>query len=213
VEGAARRADMNGQLKMYSIRRREFALSYGDTLEIRGPDTDEVLAVAVERPGIIVNLLALFPRRSGLHIFLPNKIVVSTGNDAKTGEVALTVYRRVSPFRPKMVTKDKNGNTVWTIKGKNKGWGYEFRVLNISNQEVGQLSFDYRELAAKCRFYGVEIGSVVRAARLDDRRDGFDIQLSDPHVLSHKDGISAERSVLLLAAGFTVYMLEKGPED
>ena len=42
---------------------------------------------------------------------------------------------------------------------------------------------------------------------------GFDIQLFDPHVLSHKDGISAERSVFLLAAGFTVYMLEKGPGD
>jgi hypothetical protein len=204
---------MNEQLKMYSIRRLLFAATYGDTLEIRRPDTDEVLAVAVERAGIIVNLLALFPRGSGLHIFLPNKIVVSTGNDAKTGEVVFAISRRVSPFRPRMVTKDKNGNTIWTIKGKNKGWGYEFRVLNTSNQEVGQISFDYRELAAKCRFYGIEIGSVVRAARLEDRRDGFDIQLSDPHVLSHKDGISAERSLFLLAAGFTVYMLEKGPED
>ncbi len=204
---------MNDQLKMYSVRKLEFGRSYGDTLEIRYPGADEALAVAVERPGIIVNLLALFPRSSGLHGFLTNKIVVSTGDDAKTGEVVLTICRRVSPVRPKMVIKDKNGNTIWTIKGKNKGWGYEFRVLDTGDQEVGQLSFDYRELATKCRFYGVEIGSVVRAALLDDRKNGFDIELSDSHVLSHKDGISAERSVFLLAAGFTVYMLEKGPED
>jgi hypothetical protein len=204
------------QLKLYSVRRLEFAPSFGDTFEIRTPDNDEVLAVAVERPGFIVHLLALFAgSQSGraMDVFLPNKIVVSTGSDPKTGALLLGIQRRVSPFRPKMVVKDGKGATTWTLKSKNKGWGYEFRAIGASGQEVGELSYDFRELASKCRLYGLEVGSVVRPALASDRKDGFDIQLAGPGIVSHSDGISAERNVFLLAAGFTVYMLEKGPAD
>ena len=211
---------MDEQLTLYSIRRVEFAPSFGETLQVRDPGTDEVLAVAVERPGFFVHLLALIlgllaGSQSDRQIddLLPNKIVVTTGNDPKTGGPLFRIQRRVSPFRPKMVIRDGKGTTMWTFKGKNNGWGYEFRALGAGGQEVGGLSYDFRELASKCRHYGLEVGSVVRPALASDRKNGLDIRLGGPGTVPSSDGIAAERNVFLLAAGFTVYMLEKGPAD
>jgi uncharacterized protein YxjI len=179
----------------YVVKERIGFLKLGDIYDIYEGESGRQVAIAMEKPGLLLHALRLVVNKT----FLPTTVKISTDESSPP---FMMLRRGVHLFGCKVQILDGDGSCLGALKSRGFSWKTGFKVLDAQNQQVAEVKGnwtgrDFRLLDAQ----GRELGVVAKkwgglAKELFTSADTYAIHINDGQ---------PERAVLLLiAAGLAI---------
>jgi len=179
----------------YLVREHVGLLKFANTYDILEADSGRLVAVAQEKPGLLVHLLRFVLNKQMLptHVF-----IAPSADDAPV----ISIHRGVTLISAKIAVKRGDGSDLGYFKSKMFSLGGSFRVFNHADAQVAEVKGDWKGWNFKyLDAAGKEIGTVTK------KWAGLGKELftsADNYVINVADGQSADFMALLLAAGIAI---------
>jgi len=187
----------------YLIREHVGILKLTNTYDIVEPETQLQIAIAQEKPGILIHVLRMLIHKR----ILPSQVFVYEGSNTQDDSKLLFQIRKgMSLLTSKLEICDKQGKSVGSLISKAFTIGGAFKIFDASGNQFGTVkgnwkgwSFQITDMAQN------EIGTISKkwaglGKELFSSADNYFVSLKSP---------SPASTVLLLAAGLAIDMIYK----
>ena len=184
----------------YLVRERVAMLKLTDTYDILDAETGQQVAIAQEKPGLMMKLLRLVVNKR----ILPTEVHIAPAADAPP---VITIRRGFTLFRSRVRVQDADGQEIGFFKQKLLTLGGAFNVFDTFGQQVAQVKGDWKGWNFKfLDAEGNEIGTVTKQwAGL--AKEMF--TSADNYVINLHPGQDPKAMNLLIAAGIAIDTIYK----
>jgi len=190
--------------KTFFIREHVGVLKLSDTYDILDPESQELLGIAKEKPGVLIHLLRFFVKKQAL----PTNVYIYEGSDPKDeSKLKFHIRRGFTLLRSKVSVHDGGGKMIGYFKSKLFSLGGAFYVFDSFDNPVAFVkgdwkgwNFSFKDSAEN------EIGSITK------KWAGVGKELftsADNYMLSLNESHAPAKATLLLAAALAVDTIYK----
>jgi uncharacterized protein YxjI len=179
----------------YLVKERVGFLKLADVFDIFDADTNQQVAVAMEKPGTLIHILRFLVNKR----MLPTTVHISATED---GPPLLSIHRGFTMFRSRVLVTAGDGRSLGYFKSKVFSLGGGFYVYDNADQMVAEIKGDWK--GWNFRFLdksGTELGQVSKKwAGL--AKEFF--TSADNYIIHVNEGQPQAAMLLLLAAGIAI---------